>query len=219
MAKLPRVGRVKTRLGRAIGRGRATQLYRHMVAGLVARIGRDPRFRVVLAVSPDNALADRFWPCHLARTAQGAGDLGVRMQRLLERALAGEEAGRPGGATILIGTDLPAVDAPVLATAFARLKGADAVLGPAEDGGFWLVGWRGGRAMPDLFEGVTWSVSSTLAETKANLEGRRVAHAATLGDLDTRADLDRLGRLIGRRVLPAAGRGGASVPPRPIGVI
>lgn len=181
MAKQPRPGRVKTRLARDIGSLPAAWWFRHQVNGLLRRVA-DPRWRTVLAVTPDAAVNSRVWPAHLPRVAQGRGDLGDRMASLFRRAASGP--------VCVIGADVPGAGRHEVARAFGLLGSADAVFGPAEDGGYWLVGLNPVRAVPrGLFDGVRWSTEHALADTLATLPGRRVAFADTLRDVDTVDDL------------------------------
>ncbi len=190
--KEPRPGRVKTRLAREIGRVEAAWWFRHQSARLVARVARDPRWRTVLAVTPDaEGLRSRVWP-NLPRAPQGRGDLGRRMARFL-RAEPGTRVAR--GPVVVIGTDLPALRPGHVAEAFRLLRRHDAVLGPATDGGYWLIGLRNRRAAPPgLLEGVRWSTEHALADTLARLRQFDAALAARLRDVDTAADLRRGGQ-------------------------
>jgi hypothetical protein len=186
--KEPRPGRVKTRLGREIGMTGAAWWFRHQSARLTRRLGGDRRWRTVLAVSPDHeGLASRVWPAHLPRWPQGPGDLGDRMGRVL-RAPPPE---MPPGPVIIIGADIPGVTAAHVAEGFHLLGRRDAVLGPAPDGGYWMIGLRrGGRAVPaGLFRGVRWSSPHALADTVASLAPLDVGFGATLRDIDRAADL------------------------------
>ena len=185
MAKQPVMGAVKTRLARQVGVAEALRFYRNAVRTVVRRLGADPRWRTVLAIAPDTALAAPVWPRGVARMAQGRGDLGQRMQRLLE-------APQPGP-VILVGTDIPSIRPAHIAEAFRLLGRHDAVLGPACDGGYWLVGLKRCPRIPRAFTGVRWSAPETLTDTLGNLAGARVALAGTLSDVDTAADLARLG--------------------------
>lgn len=180
MLKEPRPGRVKTRLGREIGMTAAAWWYRHQVAALFRRL-RDPRWALVLAVSPDReGLASRVWPRDLPRLPQGRGDLGRRMARLL----------RLPGPVLVVGADIPALRPRHLARALRLLRGAEAVIGPAPDGGYWLIGWRGPAPPPfRLFRGVRWSTPHALADTLATMPAARIAIADTLADVDGAADL------------------------------
>ena len=81
MVKEPHPGRVKTRLGRDIGMTAAAWWFRHQSGSLIRRLGRDPRWQTVLAVSPDQeGLASRVWPYHLPRWPQGRGDFRPRLE-------------------------------------------------------------------------------------------------------------------------------------------
>ena len=182
MVKEPKPGRVKTRLGRDIGMTNAAWWFRHQVAGLLRRLD-DPRWHLVLAVAPDHAgLRSRVWPAHLPRIAQGPGDLGDRMGRLL-RTL-------PPGPVCIVGGDIPCLGPAHVARAFAMLGANDAVFGPAPDGGFWLVGMKRTAPPPaGLFRDVRWSSKHTLADSIASLPGLRIGLAETLNDVDTAADL------------------------------
>lgn len=184
MLKEPRPGRVKTRLGRGIGMVRAAWWFRHQTAALLRRI-EDPRWQVVLAVSPDRAgLESRVWPTRYARAAQGQGYLGDRMGRLLRDL--------PPGPVCVIGGDIPGVTRDHVARAFRLLGDHDAVFGPAPDGGYWLVGLkRVARPPATLFHDVRWSTPHALEDSLRGLRGLRIGYAATLSDVDEAADLDR----------------------------
>ncbi|MCT4608433.1 MAG: TIGR04282 family arsenosugar biosynthesis glycosyltransferase [Pelagimonas sp.] len=184
MVKVPRPGRVKTRLGRDLGMTAAAWWFRHQVQGLLRRI-RDPRWQVVLAVAPDReGMAARIWPADLPRIPQGKGNLGDRMKRVMRAA--------PAGPVCVIGGDIPGVTRQELAHAFEQLKGHDAVFGPADDGGYWLVGLRNARAVPEsLFQNTRWSTEHALADSIASLPGSKVALANVLHDVDTIKDLAR----------------------------
>ncbi|MEX0349350.1 MAG: TIGR04282 family arsenosugar biosynthesis glycosyltransferase [Paracoccaceae bacterium] len=182
MVKEPRPGRVKTRLGRDIGMVGAAWWFRHQTRVLIRRL-RDPRWRIVLAVSPDReGLLSRSWPADLPRAAQGRGDLGARMGRMLRST--------PLGPVCLIGADVPGIERAHIARAFWALGSSDWVFGPAYDGGYWLVGARRLAAIPSgVFSNVRWSSSDALQDTLNTLPGQRIALIDTLRDVDTLADL------------------------------
>ena len=180
MVKEPRAGRVKTRLGRDIGLINATWWYRHQTRALLRRL-RDPRWSLVLAVAPDTAcVRSRDWPQDLPCIPQGAGDLGRRMARSL---------GRTTGPTLLIGSDIPGVSKRHIARAFALLPSGGSIIGPATDGGYWLVGLDHPRKRcANLFNEVRWSTAHTLQDTLRTLP-TPTATANTLADVDRGADL------------------------------
>ncbi len=195
MAKVPNLGRVKTRLAREVGGVEAVRFYRHTLAAVLGRVGRDRRWRTSLSIAPDTGLDHRAWPRALPRQPQGTGDLAHRMQRIMDRPAPGP--------LIIIGTDIPAIRPAHIAEAFKLLKRCDAVIGAAPDGGYWLVGLRRSPGILKPFGNVRWSSPMTHADTTANLVGKSVGHAAMLGDVDNAADLAACQSWFGRRVLPA----------------
>jgi glycosyltransferase A (GT-A) superfamily protein (DUF2064 family) len=178
----PRLGTGKRRLARDIGPVAALRFERLMLTRSQRRFGRDRRWRLRRAVTPDRAAL--HWP---GAFPQGSGGLGVRMHRALA-------ACGPGPA-VLVGSDIPELTATHIAAAFRLLGRRDAVFGPARDGGFWLVGCR--HRPPD-FGLVRWSTRYALADTLANLpKALSVGFAATLDDVDDGAAYRRLGPLRG----------------------
>ncbi|MEL6979911.1 MAG: DUF2064 domain-containing protein [Pseudomonadota bacterium] len=183
-AKEPRPGWVKSRLGREIGSVAAAAWYRRQALSLARRMAADARWETWIAVSPDaEALSSRFWPRGLRRWPQGRGDLGARMGRAF-RAF-------PPGPLAIIGADAPGVEHAHIAEAFAALGAAEAAIGPARDGGYWLIALRRGRraAPPGLFDRVRWSTEHALADTLLGLGRERAALITTLADVDHAADL------------------------------
>lgn len=193
-AKAPTPGRVKTRLIPALGADGAAQLQRQLIertlqTAAAARLGP-----LELYCAPD--AADPFFVACAARhglilRVQGAGDLGARMARAFEHALA------LGSPALLIGCDCPALTPAYLREAAAALAADnDAVLGPAEDGGYVLIGLRRGPPT-QLFDGVAWGTQYVLDQTRARLarDQWRWREAAPLWDLDRPEDLQRLGRM------------------------
>jgi len=180
--KAPQLGRVKTRLAASLGALTALQIHRSLAATLIRRLARDRRWRVMLSLSPRDQLRRRDVPCPLLpRADQGHGDLGRRMAHAFRQA--------PRGPAVLVGTDVPDLTPAVVARAFHLLGGQDAVFGPAEDGGYWLVGLRERRFLREIFADVRWSSRHALDDTRRNLAGARVALLDPLADIDTPADV------------------------------
>jgi rSAM/selenodomain-associated transferase 1 len=178
-ARAPRLGTVKRRLAAGIGDLAALRFYRAQLRRLLREVGRDRRWRTVLATTPDHLR----WPTGLPMRPQGQGDLGQRMGRALAR----------HRRAVLVGCDIPELGPDDIAAAFRALGRAQAVFGPAEDGGYWLVGC-GPRRPPDPFARVRWSTGHALADTLANCRGYRVALLRRLQDVDTAEDLAALRR-------------------------
>ena len=98
----------------------------------------------------------------------------------------------PPGPAIIVGSDIPAIKPSDIARAFRLLGNVDAVFGRARDGGYWLVGLRRSPRLLAPFANVRWSGPHALADTLRNLQGQRVAFAATLSDVDSEEDYRRL---------------------------
>jgi uncharacterized protein len=176
-ARAPRLGTVKRRLAKDIGDRAALRFHTAALAALLRDLKAAPGFDVVLAVTPDRARL-RF---RVPTTPQGPGDLGRRMSRALGRYRQ----------VALIGCDIPDAGATDVRMAFKKLGTADAVFGPAADGGYWLIA-LGPRRPSDLFGESRWSTQHALADTLAQFHRHRVSFLRTLSDLDTKADYDRL---------------------------
>jgi rSAM/selenodomain-associated transferase 1 len=185
-ARAPALGTGKRRLARDIGDVAALRFERLMLAMALRRLGRDRRWRLRIAVTPDRARhRRRLWRGRIPIFGQGRGDLGERMRRAL--------ADCPPGPAVLIGADIPALGAHHIAEAFRLLGRHDLVFGPAADGGFWLVGARRSPCLPPLFGEVRWSGSHALADVLANLPRHiAVGFAARLEDVDDGASYRRL---------------------------
>ena len=176
--RAPQLGSGKRRLARAIGDVATVRFERMMIALLLRRLAADRRWRLRIAVTPDKARRQAGrWRRGVEVTSQGGGDLGIRMRRALIAC--------PQGPVVLVGGDIPALAARHIAAAFRLLGQHALVFGPAEDGGFWLVGARCGPRLPSLFERVRWSGPFALADTLARLP-RRVS----VGFVDRLEDVD-----------------------------
>ena len=180
--KAPRLGLVKRRLARDIGSAEAWGFYRRTTRRLILRLARDSRWCCHLVVTPDSFDGrERFWPRLCPVMKQGEGNLGSRMRHAFERVL-------PGPA-VLVGSDIPDLMPCHIAKAFSALGRADAVFGPAEDGGYWLVGLSPRALRADPFADVAWSSPCALADTVANLpKSHSIAILDMLNDVDVGVD-------------------------------
>jgi hypothetical protein len=181
-ARRPTIGVGKRRLAAAIGDVEALRFQRGAIDGLLLSLAGDPRWRTTVAVSPDRPVG--WLRGRAAATPQGAGDLGRKLVRVSRRF--------PVGRLVIIGSDTPTVKRADIAAAFDALRSHDAVLGPARDGGYWLIGLRRSARGPLPFDGIRWSSPDTLADTLARLQGLRVATLRTQEDIDDEASLKRL---------------------------
>jgi hypothetical protein len=177
-ARAPRLGTVKRRLARDIGDRAALRFHAATLGSLLRSLEACRRFDVVLAVTPDQA---RFrLRAGVRRIPQGRGGLGDRMARALRRYRR----------AALLGCDIPGAGAADVREAFRLLGSADAVFGPAEDGGYWLIA-LGPRRPGDLFGASRWSTEHALADTLRQFAHHRVAFVRRLADVDTAVDYAR----------------------------
>lgn len=179
------MGRVKTRLGQEIGAVKAWAFYCRCLIDTARRMAYDNRWRTWLALTPDASKAPRGLPSRISMIDQGDGDLGTRMNNAM--------VDMPPGPTVIIGTDIPDIQPSDIAGAFNALGANDAVLGPAQDGGYWLVGCRRRPRFPGLFDHVRWSSEHALADTLANADraGLRTKLLANREDVDDEASYKR----------------------------
>jgi rSAM/selenodomain-associated transferase 1 len=188
-ARYPEPGKVKTRLMPAVGAEGAAQIYREMAEHTLTQ---------ARAVAQLNGIALQLWftggnrdalkqwlGTDIAYYPQPEGDLGDRLIFALQAAFA---AGHR--AVIAIGTDCPSLDSAVLLQAFEVLTNHDLVLGPATDGGYYLIGLQ--RPIPALFQNIPWSTAAVLQQTEAVADalGLTRYHLPSLTDVDHPEDLE-----------------------------
>ena len=190
MAKAPRPGTVKTRLCPPLLATEAAALYRCFLLDKIASVGRLADARPVIAYTPDDARAefDALAP-GFALVAQDGSDLGARLHATLAGLLAAGHAG-----AIAVDSDTPTLPGGFLQQAVDCLSrpGPDVVLGPTEDGGYYLIGVRAPHR--ELFERMPWSTSEVLDATRrrAAAAGLRAVCLPSWFDVDTPDDLERL---------------------------
>lgn len=188
-AKAPLPGQAKTRLAAALGHAGAAHLAERMLQSTVDSAVAADIGPVQLCVTPDAdhpSFAAARQRHAISITHQGDGDLGERMARAFDRVLASHPC------ALLIGTDAPGLDATYLRAAAGALVGADAVFGPAADGGYTLVGLK--RPAPQLFLHMRWSHDAVMALTRQRLAQFQLRHVElqVLHDVDEPADLVHL---------------------------
>jgi hypothetical protein len=185
--KHPLAGRVKTRLAAEVGDERAAEIYAAFVADSVARFRQTADERI-LCFSPDTVPARRYFETLAAGEyslwPQPEGDLGDRMQSLFQQHLVPAD-----NRVVVIGSDSPTLPREYVDRAFDGLSGADCVLGPATDGGYYLVGMR--RRVWPIFTNIEWSDCRVLEQTVNQVAkaGPKLALLPVWYDVDTPADL------------------------------
>jgi uncharacterized protein len=189
MAKAPVAGRVKTRLTPLLGEAGALALHRQLIESTLFRARDAALGPVTLWIDGDITLPE-VATCALRQRvglqAQQGADLGARMQAAFAHTLANAPARDLH--CLLIGTDCPALTSPTLRAAATALDHHDAVLVPALDGGYVLMGLQ--RPQPRLFDGLAWGTDTVLAATRARMTdtGLSCAELDPLPDLDTPDD-------------------------------
>jgi len=188
-ARAPAPGRTKTRLMPHLTAEQCALLQDAFIHDAVDKFSALPGLKVVIGITPDDS-AGYFRKFGLDLIPQGQGDLGSRMFRCLDRALS-DGARR----AVLTGTDIPHLSPGRIQDAINALEGSDMVFGPAEDGGFYLVGTRRG-VVRGVFENISWSTAETLlqAELRAKDCGFSTARIGADFDVDSIGDLKRLPR-------------------------
>lgn len=191
MAKAPEAGQVKTRLVPPLSHEEAAELYRCLLLDKLLQVGQLEGVDRYLAYTPYEAalMMRELAPSSFSLISQEGSDLGDRLHRLSAILL---ERDHPG--VIIIDSDTPTLPTTYLRESIDRLRDGptDLVLGPADDGGYYLIGMK--RPCRALFEGIQWSGPSVLAMTlqRASAERLQVATLPSWFDVDTADDLRRL---------------------------
>jgi rSAM/selenodomain-associated transferase 1 len=187
-ARTPRPGAVNTRLIPVLGEEGAARLHTEMLRWKAAELGRVDHDVQLWVTSPANhPVIDELVQMYgFGLFMQSGGDLGERMGRALTRAL------RSTSAAVLLGTDCPALPGSAVEDALAALSTCDAVLSPAEDGGFGLIGLK--RFEPHLFEAIPWGSGQVLESVRRRMRelGWRWHELDACWDVDRPSDLHRL---------------------------
>jgi rSAM/selenodomain-associated transferase 1 len=184
--KTPRLGTVKTRLAGKLGKQGALSAYKKLVKQLVKNL--QGLKEVQLRYAPDDGLTEIESWLQPGWTAapQGEGDLGERLNLAFESAFS-------EGFTkvVIIGSDCPYVAQNDIEEAWETLQKKDVVLGPAQDGGYWLIGLR--KNQPLLFRGIPWSTDQVLAQTlqRAKSQELSISLLQILEDIDRVEEWDR----------------------------
>ena len=196
VAKYPRPGHVKTRLGASIGFEQSARLYGAFLRDLTERFttaSAHDSYHLIWACADDPTLMESILGHGKRMIRQRGEDLAERLYAICcDTAALGYER------TIILGSDSPHVPAAAVTDALAVLDNADVALGPADDGGYYLVGVRNQPTPSDIFTGVTMSTSAVLAQTAERVAalGLSAQFIKTTFDVDTEADMIRLAHLL-----------------------
>lgn len=186
--KAPIRGRVKSRLARAVGDEAALDLYKNFVLDEIEMLRASGYpFRLCHYPPEAGSMIQEWVGREHASMPQHGKDLGERMEYAFSQAFS-EGFTR----AVLVGSDIPDLTSSLMRQAFRYLESAHAVLGPAADGGYYLIGFRSDSFLPAAFKGMDWSTDSVFKKTRDVLEsaGLSVSLLPELCDLDTADDLE-----------------------------
>lgn len=183
MLKVPELGRVKTRLAEAIGADKALLIYRHLLRITLQQLSALP-YGVQLWYEGNPAKLPVVPPGFSLYLQKGT-DLGERMTH----ALATSFQVYPDEPAIVVGADCPDMFPVAILQAFERLDGKEVVIGPATDGGYYLLGMH--RLHPALFQDIHWSTETVLTQTQQQIRRNSLSYdrLSELNDIDTFSDL------------------------------
>ena len=193
--KYPTPGRVKTRLAEQLGQKRAAEVYKNFVVDILATLAN---LNVNLKIFFEPADAQQRFQSWLGKEysyiAQAGGDLGQKMKNAFQCVFADGFS-----RAVVIGSDSPDMPADFLDSSFTALDSHDAVIGPAADGGYYLIGFSGDSFLPEAFEQICWSTDRVFWQTINTLKKhRRKVHLLPQWyDVDTFEDLKSLQKRTG----------------------
>jgi uncharacterized protein len=185
--RYPEPGKTKTRLIPALGEDGAAQLHRRMAEYTVEQARSLSCVIEIWYVGGTKELMQDWLGTDLCYREQPAGDLGDRMCGAFRSAFE-----RGYQSVMIIGTDCPGITTAILAQGFAELQNQVIAIGPAIDGGYYLIGLQ--RLVPELFQGITWSTSTVFSETVAIIDKLQLPTylLPSLSDIDLPNDLQYL---------------------------
>ena len=200
-ARLPERGRVKTRLAAQLGEDRALAVYEAMLRDLLGAMGASTAETEIECLWPptpaaSGALLRRSFGPH-ATAMQTGPTLGDRLSMAFSERFFFHRTDK----IVAIGVDDPTLSRELVDRAFALLESCEFVLGPAEDGGYYLIGCRAASYEPTIFQDIAWGTSSVLSSTISRIAatGRTLALLPQRFDIDTAEDLERYARETGWR--------------------
>src|SRR5574341_184543 len=186
--KYPEPGKVKTRLAQYIGKEKAAHIYSVMAETIIYRVSKSREYKTIAFFDPPGRKSDienwlsnndcKFLP-------QEGNYLGERMANAFSKAFA-----LGADKVVIIGTDCIDISNDLISEAFSTLDITDVILGPAEDGGYYLLGLK--KLIPEIFNNIDWSTNRVLNQTLKTLreKGLRFQLLQTLKDIDTANDLN-----------------------------
>ncbi len=190
--KNPERGAVKTRLAASVGQDRALLIYKKLL-GYTRNLMLDVKAQKEVWYSRFVDDKDEWNGDHFAKKLQSGGDLGERMKHAFKESFIES----PKQSVVLIGSDCAELTSEILEQAFKKLRENDLVIGPAEDGGYYLIGMS--KYIPGIFDGIDWSTENVITQTldKAKQENADFSLLVELNDVDTVEDWERVKERLG----------------------
>ena len=185
--RAPQRGQVKTRLATRLGADRTLALYRCFVEDIITTLKAGSLQTSVFYTPKGQGPQVQAWLGRHARCYPQIGsDLGQRMHAALTKTLC-----EPVRQAVLIGSDFPDLGIEVIQEAFAALQANDVVIGPAKDGGYYLIGFQKKAFNGDIFKGIKWGTSQVFQQTLAQIKQANLTYHTlpTWQDIDTYEDL------------------------------
>lgn len=174
----PEISVGKTRLKKRIGKILGANFYYYNLIQTIKRLNADKRINITICTTPDSSI--RNWPKNIFKTlpriAQGSGDIGKKMWKILSD---------NSSKKIIIGSDIPNITSKIIIKAWKKLYSSQIVLGPSEDGGFWLIGLSQNHRIKNLFYNIDWNKNDTLEQVEYNINSSvKISYVDTLVDID-----------------------------------
>ena len=182
--KNPIEGEVKTRLASSLGDEKALEVYQQLLK-ITAGVAEDVNAEKLVSYSKYVEESDDFDETIFDKSVQKKGNLGEKMKHAFRD---GFDEGF--NRIVLIGSDCPEITQSLIDEAFIELSEADSVIGPSDDGGYYLIGLS--RFIPEIFDDVEWSTSSVFSSTIKALDDLEATYHVLkkLNDIDTESDLN-----------------------------
>jgi uncharacterized protein len=189
MVKYPEPGMVKTRLAADIGMEQAALICRQLITHVMNQtMAAGSRYERYIFFDPPGRRQDfESWFPGEIFMAQSIGDVGKRMDNVIRRLLK-----KGADKAVITGSDIPDISREIISQAFEMLDRVDVVLGPARDGGYYLIGMK--RPIPEVFRNITWSSEDVFTETVKIIKTSGISYGVlpALSDLDTVEDLKNI---------------------------
>lgn len=179
----PELGKVKSRLAKTIGDENALKIYKELLLHTKSETQNLDGDKFVFY--DKLVIDDDIWTNEIFnKKLQSGKDLGERMQNAFQELF---DLGYKN--CIIVGSDLFDLKAEIISTAIQKLENMDVIIGPAEDGGYYLLGLK--EMIPDIFQNKNWGTETVLEDTLEDVKNKSVEFLVTLNDIDTFEDLEK----------------------------